>query len=108
MPKNSQYIVDKPRIDEKKKIHPVWRGIGCVLMVLIPFVSYFAAVQIISMRNQWKWVIIPEEIIAKTGNDPLIYVKLVYAFVIALLLFLIMGVITFVTNQAAGTSRKNY
>jgi hypothetical protein len=105
MPKNDQYQVRKPRDEEKKKIHPVWRGIGCVLMVFIPILSYVAATQIINKHDRLSWVIIPEEIVVSTYSDPLIFVKIVYAAAIALILFLLMGIVTFLTNKYFGPSK---
>lgn len=34
------------------KIHPVWRGIGCLLMILIPIISYAAATLLIDAYKE--------------------------------------------------------
>jgi hypothetical protein len=35
---------DKPRIGTKKpKMHPIWRGIGCLMLIIIPIMAYAAA-----------------------------------------------------------------
>ncbi len=34
------------------KIHPVWRGIGCVLIIMIPILSYAGAVMVMN-SNPW-------------------------------------------------------
>lgn len=35
---------DKPRISTKKqKMHPIWRGIGCLMLIIIPVMAYAAA-----------------------------------------------------------------
>jgi hypothetical protein len=107
MPKNGQYQIDKPRVD-KNKIHPVWRGIGCIMMIVIPAFSYFAALQLVNHRDAFPWVIIPADIVIASGKDPLIFVKLVYALMIALVLFLIMGIITFSINKAYGPKKGPY
>src|SRR5512143_1267682 len=31
------------RIGEQKQVAPIWRGIGCIMMLVIPVVSYFLA-----------------------------------------------------------------
>ena len=102
MPKNDQYRVEKPRSDEKKKIHPVWRGIGCVMMVIIPIISYIGAAQLVNNRENISWMIIPPEIVYNAGKDPFIFVKIVYALIIALLLYLLMAIVTFVINKFFG------
>lgn len=39
---------DKRNRDERPwKIHPVWRGIGCFMILLLPLMSYAAAVAIV-------------------------------------------------------------
>jgi len=32
-----------PPKDQGQKVHPVWRGIGCLMMILIPVMAYAAA-----------------------------------------------------------------
>jgi len=35
---------DKPKIkSQQQKMHPVWRGIGCLMLILIPVMAYAAA-----------------------------------------------------------------
>ena len=35
---------DKPRQSAKQpKMHPIWRGIGCLMLILIPVMAYAAA-----------------------------------------------------------------
>lgn len=104
MPKYSQYQADKPK-EDKKRIHPVWRGIGCLLMVLIPAFSYFSAIQLFKTPEKFTWVIIPEDIVISTFKDPLILVKLLYAGVIAFIFFAVIGLITFVIERIFGPSR---
>jgi hypothetical protein len=43
---------EKPR---PWKIHPIWRGIGIVLLILIPFISYIAAVIIDEPGYLYQW-----------------------------------------------------
>jgi membrane protein YdbS with pleckstrin-like domain len=41
------------------KVHPIWRGIGCVMMILIPLMSYAGAVMLYdaNLRNRWVYPI---------------------------------------------------
>ena len=89
----------------KKPIHPVWRGIGCILLVLIPAISYIAAEFIVINRSNVSWVIIPAELILKDYKDPLILVKLVYTVIFVFILYLILTVITFAINKLFGPDR---
>jgi hypothetical protein len=38
-------------------VHPIWRGIGCVFMVLIPFISYAAGVLTVDFGLAHNWPI---------------------------------------------------
>lgn len=34
---------DRRTTDRRWKVHPIWRGIGCILLILVPFLSFFLA-----------------------------------------------------------------
>jgi len=108
MPKYDRYHPEAEKKKEKNHIHPVWRGIGCVLIVIIPILSGIAANILINSRTQFAWLIIPEEIVLKQFKDPLILVKGVYLIIIALILYFIIGLITFVLNRIFKPSRSPY
>jgi hypothetical protein len=40
---------------EERTLSPIWRGIGCLLIVLIPVVSYLLAVWIVGLAVQQNW-----------------------------------------------------
>ena len=54
-----------------RKIHPVWRGIGCILMVLIPVLSYAGAVLLVQANQQQGWLRMPPEFL-RTVTLPLL------------------------------------
>jgi hypothetical protein len=61
-----------PRNKSKSSsVHPIWRGIGCFLMILIPIMSYAAAELLIEQNNSTRWVAVPVEL-AKTVTVPLL------------------------------------
>jgi hypothetical protein len=88
----------------KREIHPIWRGIGFVLIVLIPFMAYTAALLVIDENSRRGWFPIPADIVA-TGSDPLLYVKIFITFLIALVLYIILLFITFLVNKFFGPDR---
>lgn len=57
------------------KIHPIWQGIGCLMVVLIPVVSYAGAVLLVNANNVNNWVTIPKDFIGPQGN-PLLYTQI--------------------------------
>jgi len=106
MPKYNQYQRTATPVKEKTKIHPVWRGIGCVMIVIIPILSYLTANLLIKSRGSLSWVMIPQDLVFAQLKDPLLWVKVFYAAVIAMILFLMMGVITFVIDKFFGPSKR--
>jgi len=42
----------KERQNKPWEIHPIWRGIGCALILLIPIMAWFAASVILQSNNQ--------------------------------------------------------
>jgi hypothetical protein len=106
MPKHAMYSDrDKEADKEKGKTHPIWRGIGLILIVIVPVISYIAATIIIDNRNSIKWLIIPEDVVAANLADPLLFVKIIYAVIISLLLFFLLAIVTFVLNSLLGPSK---
>lgn len=51
--KYTKYDNKEPK--PEKKLHPVWRGIGCLLMIIVPTVSYFTALEIIKIGISRGW-----------------------------------------------------
>jgi hypothetical protein len=106
MPKYNQYPQASAPKKEKSKIHPVWRGIGCIMIVVIPLISYLAASFIINNRSEFSWVLIPQDIVFVQMSDPLFWVKILYAVIIAMALFLLIGIITFVIDRFFGPPKR--
>jgi len=102
MPKYNNYQRTIDPVKEKPKIHPVWRGIGCVMIVVIPTLSYLMANFLIKSRDVISWVVIPQDLIFTQLKDPLFWVKMFYTIIIAFILFIVLGVITFVIDRFFG------
>jgi len=43
-------------------IHPVWRGIGCFLLILLPIVAFAGAKILVQTNSRQRWVQIPTEL----------------------------------------------
>jgi quinol-cytochrome oxidoreductase complex cytochrome b subunit len=101
MPKHSMF---SGKVEKKEGVspHPVWRGIGCILIVLIPALSYLGATILIDNRNAIPWIVIPPEIVLSKYSDPLIFVKILYTALITLIVFLIIAIITFIIDKFLG------
>lgn len=64
----SQRALEKPR---PWRVHPIWRGIGCIFMIIIPVMSYAGAYMLVRWDIKSKYIPIPHEF-AMTINIPLI------------------------------------
>jgi len=78
------------------KIHPIWRGIGCLLMILIPIMAYAGAVVLVQANLEQGWLPMPRELIQTVALPFVGEVKQFYAVVImtALLMIIGFGVVT--------------
>ncbi len=50
MGKYRQEVVEPPY-----KVHPIWRGIGCIMMIIIPIMSWLIADQVVQYGNNAGW-----------------------------------------------------
>jgi hypothetical protein len=106
MTKHGMFQSNFPPKPSKLPMHPVWRGIGLIMMVVLPVGSYLLASMLIENRNTLSWVIIPTDIILnKYPKDPLILVRILYAVIILILIAVILAFFTFVAARLFGPSR---
>lgn len=93
---------------QKSAIHPVWRGIGCVLVVIIPLMSFAAAAVLIDANAERGWVEIPRDLerlpdlgFAAGIMPDWIFVDFYAKLLVAVMFsFLIFGVFTIVYSLA--------
>jgi hypothetical protein len=95
---------DGVKATPKRKVHPVWRGIGCVFMVLNPIMAYAGMVVIMDLNRQNGWMNIPRDLVVEY-KDPLILVKGILFLVLLFLLYAIFMMFTFLVERIAGPSR---
>ncbi|RPI29735.1 MAG: hypothetical protein EHM70_15445 [Chloroflexota bacterium] len=60
MAKYSKYGYKQVK-ERRWEVHPIWRGIGCVFIALIPIMSYTGAVMMVRANLTRHWVPIPAE-----------------------------------------------
>lgn len=105
MGRDTRYVLREQNNPAKRPIHPIWRGIGCALLIIIPVVSYVAADYFVTNADKFKWMIMPGDMIINFPRDPLILIRLLYAGIFVAVLYLILTVITFLVNRFFGPSR---
>jgi len=71
-------------------VHPIWRGIGCILIILIPLMAYAGAVVLIQENIENKWVGLPPEL---TGSYVIPYLgfNINFGVIAATLLLMFIG-----------------
>ena len=78
----------KPRV-----VHPIWRGIGFAMMILIPILSYLGALIILEENAKRGWFAIPRDLLSKY-IEPYLYVKIILTLC---LIFVFSAIFMFVT-----------
>lgn len=91
-------------------VHPVWRGIGCIMMLIIPVVGYAGAVLLVQENIKQRWLAVPADL-AQTvtvplfGAVPYLYANLLAAAVLTMLGFGLVTVLYGFLYTAVGPSR---
>ncbi len=76
-------------------IHPVWRGIGCLLMILIPIMAYAGATLLVQANLENQWLPTPAGLsrtvsIPGIGEVKYLFLNLVVAAVLSLVGFAVL------------------
>ena len=96
--------------EERKKrgeIHPIWRGIGCVFMILIPILAYAASVTLVRENIKQKWVELPSELLGSITLPTLgkiYYADVVVALAMIFIIFAIFTVAYAIVYRLVGPS----
>jgi len=71
--------------ETKWRIHPVWRGIGCILLILLPVISYAAGALLVEANRENNWFVLPWQL---TGPPQYPYL---FANLFAMVIFIVVG-----------------
>lgn len=96
---------ERTRDERERRAHPIWRGVGFALAVLIPIVSYAGAMELIKANRKFGWLPMPTDLAARPGDflysgDPWIYLKIALTIIIMFVLYVLFMLITFAVNKA--------
>lgn len=91
--------------EEMRQISPVWRGIGFIFMIIVPFMAYAGAMMLLDANNRNHWFAIPRDLILPKFSDPMILVKAATTLVLAFLGFMIIFFIGLLISRMFGPSR---
>ncbi|MBX3046583.1 MAG: hypothetical protein KJZ53_06190 [Anaerolineales bacterium] len=83
------------------RVHPIWRGIGCILLIILPVVAYGFSDVIIA------WALASNETLAQgaRANPALLtspYFKGLFTLVLTILLYLIFSILGSIVYSLAG------
>lgn len=45
-------------------VHPVWRGIGCLLLIVLPIMAFAGARLLVQANFRQRWIDVPQEMVA--------------------------------------------
>ena len=78
------------------KIHPIWQGIGCLLLIIIPVLSFTAAYLLIRENFKMGWVSLPPEMLKSFVVPQLGYIYVADIIFALILIFLGFGILSVV------------
>ena len=59
-----RYVDEEERIAKAGRMHPAWRGIGCMIIVFLGIAGYFASGWLLEANLTNGWIYIPPEIMS--------------------------------------------
>jgi hypothetical protein len=107
MSKYSTYDRRPKQTEERELIHPIWRGIGFAMIVLIPLIAIAGAIELVRFNGVNHWVPIPPELIIKY-EDPLILVKAIVAIALGLVVFAVFQFFSFLIFRLFSPPRYGF
>jgi hypothetical protein len=79
--------------DKTEGVHPIWRGIGFLLMGLITIMSYAGANLLVEANKTRNWIAVPYGIRGGVSWAPDLYAELIVTFFLIMIGFGIMTIV---------------
>jgi hypothetical protein len=70
MGKYGTYEFTRPGEQKRREPHPIWRGIGCLFMIIVPIVSYAGAALLVRENMEQHWFEVPVELAGALNFAP--------------------------------------
>jgi hypothetical protein len=90
--------------NENPEVHPIWRGVGFALIIIIPLLSYGIALLLLSENAKRGWFAIPADLLSK-WVEPLLFVKIGLTLAIAFIIYVLFQLVTYIAYRLFGPSR---
>jgi len=88
--------------DEPTNVHPIWRGIGFLLLAMIAVMSYAGANLLVEANKTKGWIVVPAGIRGGVSWAPDLYAELIVMFFLMMIGF---GAITIIYSIIYRISR---
>jgi hypothetical protein len=75
-----------PRPERKWRVHPIWRGIGCLMLIIVPLISWAIADIFVKANKQGHWLDVPPGVSGPAGY-PDLFVTAMVAVIVAIMIF---------------------
>lgn len=110
MGKYEEFNAQRPRSVKSLGIHPIWRGVGFLFMVLTPLLSFAIADLVVTENLTRKWFPMPYDLLAQPGQllyfaGNYIYIKLLITIALIFVIYTLFAFVTFAINSMFGISR---
>jgi phosphotransferase system glucose/maltose/N-acetylglucosamine-specific IIC component len=110
MPKYDKFNPRASAGERTSNIHPIWQGIGCLMMILIPVMAYAGAVLLVQANVSAGWVPMSYEFtqtvtIPKVGSFEYLFANLLVAVALAMLGFGVVVAIYSLVYRIVGPPR---
>jgi len=111
MGRYNKYEQQRQAGPKTNQIHPIWQGIGCLLLIIIPVISYAGAVVLVNENLNRHWLPAPSMLLQTVTipvldiDVPHLYANLVVALLLALLGFALVTMMYAALYSAVGPSR---
>jgi len=110
MGKYDKYSSQSRQAKKPWAIHPIWRGIGCLMMLLIPILSYAGAVLLVEANLDQDWFVMPGEMIREIsvpviGPVDHLWGNLLFTLALSLIGFALLTAIYALVYQLIGPPR---
>jgi hypothetical protein len=89
----------------KREVHPIWRGIGLFFAIIIPAMAYAATLLLLEENKIRGWMAIPKDVLVTFGSDPLLGVKIALTLFLAVVIYGIFSMISFILYSAFAPPR---
>ena len=99
----------EPEPEHKDPVHPIWRGIGCLLLIIIPIVAFAGSIELVKANVPQQYVPLTADLANMTylpvfnETIPLFYVLIITA-VLTILGFIILTIVySFIFRMGSGS-----